>query len=348
MAPPDTGAAISTLGSGHPVRVRDALDAGITRSAIRAALASGSVIRVRYGCLLSARDHAAHSRDQMFDRIHAAVSRLGEDVIVSHSSAALLHGLPLPHRTAHDEVHLLSLATHRRRYPGVKIQAAYGLGESDIVIIDGLRTTSLMRTAVDVARRSTLPEALIPLDAAVRRLVIEHPDQQPWLPDHDRVEVPRIVAEVRASLAEWGDRLATCIGVRELRRAIEHVSPLAESPLESGSRGVFIDGGLVPLALQYRFVDASRTQRRADFLLEEGLIGEADGLLKYEGVDGAKRLREEKLRDLVCAEVGLRTLRWSASDVWVRPQQLLRWIRREMAALPESISRSRPPVADAG
>lgn len=348
MSPRDTRTAIFALGYGRPVRVRDALDAGITRSALRSALAAGAIIRVRHGCLLSARDSAANARDESVEQIQAAMSRLGADVVVSHASAALLHGLPLPHRTAFDQVHFLSLSANRRRYPGVKIHAAYSLDESDIVTVDGLRTTSVMRTAVDVARRLALPEALVPLDAAVRRLVIEHPGQRPELADHDRVEVTPIVSEVCADLAQWGDRLATCIGVRELRRAIDHVSPLAESPLESGSRGVFIDDGLMPLALQYRFVDATGTQRRADFLFAEGLIGEVDGLIKYEGADGVQRLRNEKLRDLACAEVGLRTVRWAASDVWVRPRELLRRIRREMAAFPASIPRMWSSFPDAG
>lgn len=332
MAPHQTARQISALGQGSPVRVSDALAAGLSRSAIRAAIAHGHLVQPRRGCLLSADDVILDQRATHLRLCQAILSRLEGRMVISHASAAVLQGLPLPPGVTTDQVHVTALNQHRHRYPGVVIHAARGFDEADLIEIEGMLVTSPIRTAVDVARGMSLPRALIPLDAAVRKVIIEHPDQSPYSRDTDRVLVASIVDPVMASLESYSHRLKRCKGVPMLRRALEYVSPLAESPLESASRGRMIDGGITPLALQFEFVDGLGADRRADFLLADGLIGEADGLMKYEGPDGKARLHEEKLRDVASAEVGFRTARWTSADVWMRYEEWLRRVRRDIAS----------------
>ena len=54
---------------------------------------------------------------------------------------------------------------------------------------------------------------------------------------------------------------------------------------------------------------------RTDFLWEEtGVVGEADGLEKYDGVNGLA-LRQEKLRQETLEQTGLIVVRWGWSDL---------------------------------
>jgi hypothetical protein len=104
-------------------------------------------------------------------------------------------------------------------------------------------------------------------------------------------------------------------GVRAARRAIEFADGRSESPLESASRLKL--AGLVPApALQTSiFGHDGRFLARSDFLWEEfGVVGEADGMEKYDDPDGTS-LRREKLRQEALEQSGLIVVRWGAVDL---------------------------------
>lgn len=334
VSPSITAEHICILGRGEPVTIGSAAAAGITRSQIRASIHAGTLQRIRHGVIAPVTHHAMTHREKVLRDARSVLARVDSDVVVSHRSAAILHELPLPPYSDDDDtIHLTSLRWRRFRLPGATVHAARGDVTDHIIHLDGIPVLSELRTAVDVARGRSLSSALIPLDAAVRRCVVADPRTHHRTYDDERAECVEVTEEVLRTLSEQVRSLKFCTGIDGLRRASLLANPLSESPLESASRGGFIDAGVIPHALQFRFTDGQGRARRADFLLVPGLIGEADGLIKYVGEHGEKRLRAEKLCDLAAAEVAIRTLRWSAIDVWQRRAAWIRHARREISAL---------------
>lgn len=81
--------------------------------------------------------------------LSASLQGLGPDAVVSHRAAAKLHGFD---RFGWDE---LEFTVKRRRrgafFLDATIHTSLVLPESDIVIVDGLRTTHAIRTVIDLA-----------------------------------------------------------------------------------------------------------------------------------------------------------------------------------------------------
>jgi very-short-patch-repair endonuclease len=105
-------------------------------------------------------------------------------------------------------------------------------------------------------------------------------------------------------------------GVVAARRAVAHVDPASESPLESRSRGWFIDAGIrgfdvgmpIPVGSHLYWADFCDRERR--------IIGEADGWTKY-GDDTAsirEALAREKRRQAELEADGWRVVRWTSDD----------------------------------
>jgi hypothetical protein len=100
--------------------------------------------------------------------VEATVATASPEAVVSHVSAAVLHGLPL-WRTPLGQVHVTRVGSsggHRR--PLLHTHRA-ALEPADIVIIDGLATTSLCRTVADLARTLPREQAVVIGDAAMHR-----------------------------------------------------------------------------------------------------------------------------------------------------------------------------------
>lgn len=227
--------------------------------------------------------------DGWLTRLVAAHLALGQRAVVSHESAARLHGLPL---FVEDRVSRLTLApgggTGHRRYAGVVVHKA-GLPATHVVQVEGLPVTSPERTVVDIARTRSRRSALIPLDAAL----------------HIGALTPRQLAQVVADCAGWP-------GIHGARVLVAFADRRSESPLESLSRLLFADQSL-PMPTPQVVVRAGGWTARADFLWEaEGVIGEADGLGKYADLADlrAEKLREDRLRDL-----GFEVVRFTWDDV---------------------------------
>ncbi len=123
----------------------------------------------------------------------------------------------------------------------------------DRVVVDGVRCTSIARTALDLARGRPLAESLVVLDAAVQRVPVE-------------------------DLTSAYGRLPGRRGLRALAEAMSLADPRSESPLESASRGVIIHAGLPLPELQAWLTGVDGRAHRVDFLWRaHRVIGEADG-----------------------------------------------------------------------
>lgn len=197
---------------------------------------------------------------------------------------------PLPLHDGREELHFYTRNTQTARTrTGLHIYTT-PMTLEEITEIDGVAVTTLARTAIDLSRSQPLPKALIVIDSALR------------------LGLPR-----EALLQQIGRQSGWC-GMQSVARALPLGTPASESPLESESRGRFIDAGLPRPTLQAELRGASGRRYRVDFFWEQfGLIGEADGWGKF-GVSDSERqtaFRREKLREDDLRNAGYRMVRWT-------------------------------------
>ena len=154
-----------------------------------------------------------------------------------------------------------------------------------------LRVTSPERTWLDLARTRSLGAALMAGDAALR--------------------------SGRMTLDGAIQMLAECGGLRGVSKAalaLEHLSPLRESPLESDSWAYFVRHRLPLPQMQVDLFDEhGRFLGRADYWWEDArLVGECDGRSKYTDVEV---LYAEKRREDAIRAPGNAVIRWGAPDL---------------------------------
>lgn len=197
-----------------------------------------------------------------------ALRRHTGNCVLSHESMAI--ALRLPTYRVPPKPQLTRPSGYRRTTGRTDVSVA-ALPPGHLVLIDGVPGTSMPRTVIDIARDRPFLEALVTADAALRRGVRREQLQEVL------TQMPRWPGTVAATnVVRWADGRS-------------------ETPIESVVRARFILLGLPVPQLQI-WVEADGG-RRVDFLWEEvGLVGEADGRVKYEGDDGVQVLWEEKQR----------------------------------------------------
>lgn len=264
-----------------------ALGSGWTQSALRWAVGAGTLHRLRAGTFQVADfghlDEFAESRwRHAAPAIAAALTTPGAQA--SHSTAAVLHDLPLAFLPR------LSCATvvpwHTGEVRGVHVHRTASAGFT--LPVGQVECMSVARTVVDLAREHGPHAGVVPLDFALRHTLV--------------------------SAAELAHTLEHCRGwpgVTQARAAIAAADAHSESPLESLSRTMFPKFDVPAPELQIAIGDRrGRFIARVDFYWDEfGVVGEADGLQKYD--DATKpALREEKVRQEDLEETGLIVVRW--------------------------------------
>lgn len=315
------GRLLALAGTGL-IRVQDALEAGITRGELRAAIAAGYVVRVAHSVIaVPGPDDAPRT---LLQRCQAHASRRPSLVFCLHTANELL-GQPLL-RTKDTLLHAYD--KHSARTGDLLIHAG-GIPDDHVIEIHGLKVTSPLRTALDLARGLPLAEGLIPLDAALRGAIVAAVAHL-GLPSDVAVESASQQIHAREQAEHVLGPMRHLHGARNARRALSLASPLAESPAESASRGHLLLAGIAPLGLQVRVLDGDGVERRLDFLLAEGLAGEVDGFIKYQGEDGPQAMRKEKRRDLALQRGGIFAVHWSAEESFWRPQRLIRVVRHAL------------------
>jgi hypothetical protein len=226
------------------------------------------------------------------------MASLRRPAVVSHQSAAVLHGLPL-WGVRLDRVHVT------RRPPassevGRSLRAHVArLADHEVTEVDGLPVTDPVRTALDLARSLPLEPAVVLLDAALHRDLV----QQPLLADRAQ-EMP-------------GTR-----GGRSAVRALGLADGRSESVGESRSRVLLHRLGLAPSTLQRTIhSESGRELGRADFAWEEErVVGEFDGRVKYgrvlrPGQDPGAVVFEEKRREDAIRDEDWGMVRWVWSEL---------------------------------
>jgi hypothetical protein len=267
----------------------------------------GELVRIRRGAYaeVSGSDAAATHRQL----IAATMPRLARDACLSHTSAALLHGLPHWDNLL-GRVHVIRpRATGGRRGRLVHVHPA-ALVAGDVVDLDGYRTTSLARTVADCARTLPYVQGVSLGDAALR------------------------FGLGREDLAEVLGRPGTPHGNQRARRVAAFIDRRAESVGESYSRVTLHRMGIPQPELQFEVVDqqAGRVAFSDFGWPAERTLGEFDGKIKYGRlvrsdqtageVIYAEKLREDWLRGL-----GWEIVRWGWDDL-SRPNLLAGWLYR--------------------
>ena len=165
---------------------------------------------------------AAQAPDSVLFRATALSLVLPDRAVVTDRAAAWLHGMPLLKRGAHLEAPPLEVChttDTRMVRPGIDGHRR-GLLKTDVAVVHGVRTTTPLRTALDLGRLLWRYDALAALDAALR------------------IGVP-----YGAMLAEL-PRFRGYRGVRQLRALLPIADGHAESPGESALRLHWHDAGL--------------------------------------------------------------------------------------------------------
>jgi len=209
------------------------------------------------------------------EQIRATMGLLSTPAIVSHMSAAVMHGLPLWNAEL-ARVHLIRDRANGGHVDDLVHLHVMPLGLGDVTEIDGIAVTSLARTVCDLARSLSSFKAVPIGDAALARGL---------------------------SLVELTDVLARCRGWRGVvraRRTVDFLDARSESPGESCSRVVLHEQGLPKPDLQVKvYDDHGYFIARSDFgWIERRTLGEFDGQGKY----GALRRPDQTADDVVLDE----------------------------------------------
>ena len=221
----------------------------------------------------------------------------------SHCTAAAWHGLPL-YMVPSSQIDVIVSGKHPRRSgPGIRRHYC-PLPEDDVVLIDGVRVTSLERTVYDVIRTVSLEAAVVVFDAALRSIA--------WDDDSRTYDEP---AANRFRDAIW-ERIRAHAGARGIRQArfvAEFADGRAQLPGESVVRLWLYQLGLPAPRLQYRIDFPDGGFALLDFCwpgLRRWL--EFDGVFKYTDSE----LMGGRTVDEVLADQELRERRVRAATGW--------------------------------
>jgi very-short-patch-repair endonuclease len=116
---------------------------GLTPSAVRQRVAAGRLTRIHRGVYA-----VGHGRLTGHGRWMAAVLAYGDGAVLSHRSAAALHGIR-PDNRATTDITLPSRSARPR--PGIHVHKSSTLTAADVTTVDGIPCTSVARTILDLA-----------------------------------------------------------------------------------------------------------------------------------------------------------------------------------------------------
>jgi hypothetical protein len=281
------------------VRRADALAGGFSDGELARMVRRGELLRLQRGAYLPADPGVPNSAAERHRIVIAATVRgLKVPGVVSHASAAVLHGLPL-WKVPVSRVHLI------RRPPAggsgsnrVHLHVTQ-LPDESVTLVDGMAVTDLTRTVVDLARTTPFECAVVAADAAL------------------------------ASRGTTRSRLIGCLrdmgpgpGTRRASRVVAFADGRSESVGESRSRVLMQRLGLpVPqLQLTVRRPDGSLVGRSDFGWPDTRTLGEFDGRVKYgrllrPGQQPGDAVFEEKRREDELRDCGWEVARWTWPDL---------------------------------
>jgi Transcriptional regulator, AbiEi antitoxin/Protein of unknown function (DUF559) len=267
----------------------------------------GVLLRLVRGGYAPAALAAAGSGDRAWEHavlVAAVLAVTGPGAVVSHRSAALLHGFDLLGRETGRTVTLTrppDSTSSRTGRPGARLHAAT-LPAGHVVTRHGMPVTSAARTVIDLARTCPFLAGVVVADSALRAGQTTKPELQ----------------SVITACAHWR-------GIRTARQVAAFSDARSESVLESISRVAFRAYGLPPPELQVWVGDETEMIGRADFLWRAcRTIAEADGALKY--ADPSRAMAQLE-RDASLRRAGFEVVHFTWRDITRTPGDVAASIR---------------------
>ena len=177
------------------------------------------------------------------------------------------------------------------------------LRDDEIEDIDGHPTTTPFRTFADIARYHSFAEGLIAADYLRRN--------------------GYTLNKLRGDTI----RLGRLKGIATVRECIDHSVANSDSAYESLARALLIEAAIGPIATQYE-IDGYF----ADILVDNWLIIEIDGNIKYEGPDAEEVRQREFNRQKHIGNLGYVFLRFSPDFIREHPEEFIAQVRQAIAA----------------
>ena len=274
-----------------------ALRAGVGRDEIGALVRHRQWTRIRRGAYaLTQLWGPAAAEEQHVMHVQAVALALRAPTVVSHHSAAVLHGLRL-HEVPLNLVHVTHpLDRGSGRLERDVLHHEADLSELDVCVVRGISVTTPARTVIDAARVLPAPSAVVMVDG------------------------------VLASGASHAELLATYQrqldwpGSRAAGRAVRQGDGRSDSVGETLGRLQFANVGMAPDALQHAVVTDAGVVRADYAWLAARLVGEFDGKIKYgrllrPGESTQDVLVRERQRELAIERAGWLVVRFTWSDV---------------------------------
>ena len=300
----------------NPIIRPSALQSGYSDNEIRKLRRNGVWQSVRRGSYLPTDQlKPLTDRERHEVLVRTTVAGLRLPAVLSHTSAAVLLGIPL-WSTHLGIVHVTRARAANGGRSGSLLCHTATLSEDDITVVNGMEITSAARTIADLARMLTFEQAIVAADGALR-----------------------MGLTTRDQLTKAATDIAGVPGSRAAIRVARFANGLSESAGESLSRVLMYRAAIPEPALQCEVLDhGGRYLGRSDFGWRGGrLLGEFDGKVKYgrllkPGQDAGEVVFNEKLREDALRDTGARVVRW----VWAElnePAHLAEKIRRALAAV---------------
>lgn len=272
---------------GNVFTTADAVSVGLTGNGLTHLLRSGEVVRFRRDayCLATAYESAGIAERYRLRVLAVLHSRPRTDRASHHSALALLglpsFGVPL------DLVLAEGPSGGQRRANGLLLhRPSSGPG----LRIRDLRLVSASVACVQVADRYGFVAGVCAMDGALhaRRCTL---------------------AELEGAVAQVSPRRR-----RRVHLALAAADATTESIGESRTRIILRDAGFVVVP-QFVVEHRGRFVARVDFLVDDCVVVEFDGLVKYEGLDGSRALAAEKKRESELSHLGYEVVRVVWSDL---------------------------------
>jgi len=263
-----------------------------TRSQLSYALRRERISQLRRGAYqcLDAFELTEHERARW---LHAGPAigavLLTPGAAASHSSAAVLRRIPLLFLPPEPCATVAPWLTGEIR----RVHVHRCMSRPFSLPVGAVECTRVERCMIDLAREHGTAAGVVSLDFAL----------------HTGMTDIGTVMEDLARCVRWP-------GVRHAREAISLADGRSESVLETRSRLKLREFGLPDPELQWSIGNEwGRFVARVDFYWDEfGVVGEADGAMKYDGSDPEPLLAEKK-RQGALEDLDLEVVRWGSRDV---------------------------------
>ncbi len=273
--------------AGSPFTLEEARAAGLTLSALR-----GKVWR-RIGAELYCR---AELGDNPWLLLAAWCRCLPAEAVFAGATAAWLFGLDLEPTNPVEIVVPTRWGIRSRFRLSVRHRE---LPPTEVVTIRGLRATALPLTLAGLCSRLPAVEALVAIDMAVCAGLTD-----------------------AATLGRYAEAAKGRHGAGRLRSLAALAAP-AESPMETRLRWLLIQAGLPQPEVQTNLHDGKgRFIGRADLYYPAAKL-----ILEYDGGNHRERRVEDDRRQNLLVNSGFRLLRFTATDVYKRPEVIEAQVR---------------------